>query len=466
MMTTSQLFASDWSAALLNHLWQSTAVAIVAWMLTLALRNNSARVRHSIWLVASIKFLLPFQVLAFVGTRWSRPVSSSNTHLYTIVEEFTRPIRQAPIDPVQAVSSGSPAHLLSLVWAFVGAVWLCGFIVLLLKWTAGWNIASGMARAAKPVKSGREFDALANTQSSAGLQRPIPLLLSSGGMEPGIFGIVRPVLLWPTGLSDKLSDMQVEAIMAHEVEHVRRRDNLTSAIHSFVEAIFWFHPLVRWMSTRLTEERERACDERVLEQNSRPEAYAESILKVCSFCMEPATACVSGVSGADLKQRILRIMTRPSGTALGMGRKCLLFGVALFTVAAPVGFGVLHGQSGSISSGPSQASAATTDIPKFDVATIKPSTEEDGRVRMMMIPDGISLRGVPPGMLIQSGFGVERDRIVGAPDWVRSKRFDIEAKVAPDDAAKLDKLNVEQRRAMILPLLEERFGLKYNHEIR
>jgi uncharacterized protein (TIGR03435 family) len=69
-------------------------------------------------------------------------------------------------------------------------------------------------------------------------------------------------------------------------------------------------------------------------------------------------------------------------------------------------------------------------------------------------------------MLLQQAFGVERDRIVGAPDWVRSKRYDIEAKVAPDDAPKMEKLKMEQRRAMLLPLLEERFGLKYHHETR
>ena len=148
------------------------------------------------------------------------------------------------------------------------------------------------------------------------IEPPVRLLLSSSGMEPGIFGIVRPVLLWPAGLSDRLDDVQIEAIMAHEIEHVRRHDNLTSAIHAFVEAIFWFHPLVRWMTAKLNEERERACDERVLEQNSRPEAYAESILKVCSFCMEPAAACVSGVSGADLKSRILRIMSQSLRTRL------------------------------------------------------------------------------------------------------------------------------------------------------
>ena len=109
--------------------------------------------------------------------------------------------------------------------------------------------------------------------------------------------------------------------MSHEVEHVCRRDNLTAAIHALVEAIFWFHPLVRWMSVKLNEERERACDESVLERNARPEAYADSILKVCAFCLEPPSPCVSGVSGADLKERILRIMAQRSGAALNSWRK-------------------------------------------------------------------------------------------------------------------------------------------------
>lgn len=324
-----------------------------------------------------------------------------------------------------------------------------------------------MARTAEELTHGREFDALVHATSIAGSSSNIRLLFSSAGMEPAVFGIVDPVLLWPAGLSERLDDVQIGAIMAHEVEHVRRRDNLTSAIHSFVEAIFWFHPLVRWMSTRLTEERERACDERVLEQSSRPEAYAESILKVCSFCLEPASACVSGVSGADLKRRILRIMTRRSGTALSIGRKGLLITAGLLLIAAPIGFGVLHGQQASAGSGEqAKGYAVTSDLPKYEVATIKPSSNEDGRITMMMTPDGAEFNGVQMQMLLQQAFGVERDRILGTPDWARSKRFDIATKVAPEDAPKLDKLKMEQRRAMLLPLLEERFALKYHHESR
>jgi len=464
---TSDLLNLGWTGALLDHLWQSTAVALLAWVLTLALRNNSARVRYAVWLLASIKFLLPFQLLTYAGARLAMPVSSNGAHLYTIVEEFTRPVRQVPVQTAPAMQSASAFHTASAIWTLIAVAWMCGFAVLLLKWISGWTSALRMAKTAEEITEGREVDALLQAESDACMQSPVRLLLSSAGMEPAIFGILRPVLLWPAGLSDRLDDTQIKAIMAHEIEHVRRRDNLTFAMHAFVEALFWFHPLIRWMSARLSEERERACDEQVLAQNARPEAYAESILKVCSFCMKPATACVSGVSGADLKQRIVRIMTERSGTALSVGRKCLLSIVALVLVAAPIGFGVLHGQSAPAASAQQTTGyAITTDLPKYEVATVKPSSEEDGRIRMMMTPDGAEFNGAQMQMLLQQAFGVERDRIFGEPDWTHSKRFDIAAKVAPEDAPKLDKLKMEQRRAMLLPLLEERFGLKYHHESR
>ena len=462
----SAFFTSAWVSAFINHLWQSTAVALLGWMLTVALRSNSARVRYAIWLCASIKFLVPFQLLTFLGSRWSTHIVAGNGQVYSFVEEFTRPLRQAPIAQSATAMPSSTLDSAALLWCFTGAVWLCGFTVLLWRWIAGWKSASKIAAAAEPLTYGREFAALEAARNSAGIQVPIRLLLSSAGMEPGIFGIIRPVLLWPAGLSDRLEDAQIEAIMAHEVEHVRRHDNLTSAIHSFVEAIFWFHPLVRWMSTQMSEERERACDERVLAQSARPEAYAESILRVCSFCIEPAASCVSGVSGADLKQRILRIMTQRSGTAMRSGRKCLLAAAALLVVAAPVGFGFLHGQQAPAPSGDQTKGAIVPDLPKYDVATIKPAAGEDGRIRIMMTPSGVEFNGVQMQMLLQQAFGVERDRIIGEPDWARSKRFDIAAKVAPEDAPKLDDLKMEQRRAMLLPLLEDRFGLKYHHETR
>jgi uncharacterized protein (TIGR03435 family) len=83
----------------------------------------------------------------------------------------------------------------------------------------------------------------------------------------------------------------------------------------------------------------------------------------------------------------------------------------------------------------------------------------------MLNADGISFRGVPMNMLIRESFGVEDDRILGEPAWVKN-RYDVEAKVDAEDAPKLMNLKIDQRRAMLLPLLQDRFNLKYHHETR
>src|SRR5437870_339436 len=85
------------------------------------------------------------------------------------------------------------------------------------------------ARAAAPVQHGRELDMLRRLEQVAGVARPIALVASDTSLEPGVFGIVRPVLLWPRTINAQLDDRHVESILTHEVIHVRRRDNLAAA---------------------------------------------------------------------------------------------------------------------------------------------------------------------------------------------------------------------------------------------
>ena len=101
-------------------------------------------------------------------------------------------------------------------------------------------------------------------------------------VEPAVFGIVRPVLLLPEGIFNCFTPAQLDAIVAHELCHVRHRDNLIAAMHMFVETVFWFHPLVWWVGKRMVEERERACDEEVLRLGSEPRAYAREYLTSAS----------------------------------------------------------------------------------------------------------------------------------------------------------------------------------------
>jgi beta-lactamase regulating signal transducer with metallopeptidase domain len=89
------------------------------------------------------------------------------------------------------------------------------------------------------------------------------------------------------------------------------------------------------------EERERACDEAVLLLGNPPEVYAESILKTCEFCVASPLACVSGVTGADLKQRIVRIVTQGSVDKLGFLKKLLLVAIGTGAVTAPIVAGLI-----------------------------------------------------------------------------------------------------------------------------
>jgi uncharacterized protein (TIGR03435 family) len=456
---------SAMTAALVTHLWQSTAFVALAGLVTVALRKYPARVRFSVWMIASLKFLIPFALLTSLGSHWARP----NLHpqvraFYSLVEEFGQPFAQGHVSAPAQSTQGQPLHFPLSGSALLTTLYLCGCVVMLVRWTLQWRSARRVISSAAQVHEGREVYALRRAQAKARSGKAIPIVTTLRAMEPGVFGMIRPVLLWPEGLSERLDDLQIEAIMAHEIEHIRRRDNLASALHALVQALFWFHPAVWWMDSKMNEERERACDETVIEKSAQPEKYAEGILTVCAFCLESPLPCVAGVSGSDLKERILRIMSNRSGSALTLGRRAVLTAAAVLTLALPIGFGMLRGQAGAAAQ--SESPGGTIAVPKYEVASIKPTSGDEGKSQLFFTPDGTSIRGVPVQMLLRMAFGVEADRVIGAPSWTTSNRYDVEAKVAPEDAPKLDKLKAEDRRAMLIPLLEERFNLKYHHETR
>jgi hypothetical protein len=196
-------------------------------------------------------------------------------------------------------------------------------LTLSFRWLVRWRGVREILRAAVPTA----------------IVAPVPVRTSAGLREPSIVGIVRPVLLLPAKIAAQLTPPQLEAVLRHEVCHLRRHDNLTSAIHMLVEAIFWFHPLVWWIGARLLEERERACDESVVRSGSDPRIYAEGILRVCRSYLASDLACVAGVSGADLKLRLEAIMTK-TVKELGIGKRFALGALAFAAVSVPVMVGL------------------------------------------------------------------------------------------------------------------------------
>jgi uncharacterized protein (TIGR03435 family) len=435
----------------------------------LALRNNRAQIRYWLWLAASLKFLVPFSLLIGIGTHLAstRASVSPKTGLYFVMEQVGQPFtRQAIGEIPHATPSTVSQSLIQLLAVFL-VVWLCGFVMVLFVWGVRWRRISAAVREAMPLHDGRELQALRRQDAVARMSKPVEIRSSRASLEPGVFGTFSPILLWPHGISERLEDKHLDVILAHELLHIRRRDNLVAAIHMLVEAVFWFHPLVWWLGTRLVEERERACDEEVLELGSNRQVYAESILKICEFCLGSPLPCFSGVTGADLKRRIVRIMSERAARKLDFRRKLLLAAAAGFAVAAPIVAGVLHATPNRAAS---QAQTTIGTIPAYASVSITPNKSGSDGVMLMFGPDRFTSNNASLQQLIREAYGVEDDRISGAPAWLESEKYDVEAKENHSGTDDVRKLSFDQRvseqKSMLQALLAERLKLAVHRETK
>ncbi len=291
----------------IDHLWQSTLFVLAAGLVTLGLRANAARVRYGVWFAASMKFIIPFAALGWLG---------KNLGMY-----FAPPAAPLPMAFVMdLVAAPAPPHADTRIVSALAGIWLTGSAVILGAWLRRYYAMVRMAHRSTPAE----------------IEASVPVKLTAGEVEPGLIGVLRPVLLLPEHLFTHLTSAEFRAVLAHEVSHFHRRDNLTAAAHMLVQAVFWFHPLVWWIGAKLVAERERACDEAVLASGNDPATYAEAILKVCKFYVKSPLICVPGVSGADLRSRVEQIMRNAAIVGLSRTKRCALGAVAVGVVAAPL----------------------------------------------------------------------------------------------------------------------------------
>ncbi|SPE36847.1 putative Antirepressor regulating drug resistance protein [Candidatus Sulfopaludibacter sp. SbA3] len=427
----------------LNHLWQSSGFVLVAGLVAFALRNNSPRIRYWVWLSSSAKFLIPFALLMSLGSvvpRPSRNAASTVAPVFSATAvQIASPFPPAPrrIRPAHNAMNWMPVTI-AVAWAFG-----C-FAILLARWR-GWLRLRAALRASTPVE----------------LSIPIRSLITPGTAEPGIVGFLRPVLILPAELIEHLSPRQLGAILTHELCHVRRRDNLFAAVHMAVEAIFWFHPLVWWVGSRLVEERELACDEEVLRMGCEPADYLEGILKVCRFHTASPLACVSGVSGGDVKRRLRTIIAGSIAQELSGPCRAALAIIGLAALVAPIAIGVLIAPV-------SQAQFAPANTPRFEAASIKPCSEplngpapnsSPGRLATDCA-ELLNLMGNAYTSYADGHLNRNRDPtpITGGPSWIRSASYDINARAEGNPTVPM------MLGPMMQKLLEDRFQLKIHRE--
>ena len=352
---------------LIDHLWQSTWFALPVGMIALLLRKNSARIRYWLWLAASVKFLIPFALLSLIGS--SLPLGNLQNIELVILDRWLA----ISIEPAASLAANGDPDLPAAAQADAGVaammaaptspgrgegksvlrllsfallvVWLSGTAVVLGTWVLRWR------ELRRIVTESQAFGAHPH------LLFPIPVLESATTIEPGIVGILKPALLLPRGIGEHLNVAQLQAIFAHELTHLMRRDNLTASLHMLVEAVFWFHPLVWWIGARLINERERACDETAVKLTAMPEVYAEGILCVCKYYVEPPLRSVPAISGGNLRQRVERIIARLDPEVLSMKKKFVLVTFALVAIVGPILFGGLEPAGAQVAPRPGSVAA-------------------------------------------------------------------------------------------------------------
>ncbi len=164
---------SSMAPAVANHLWQSTVFAAAVWLVTLLLRRNAAQVRFSLWLAASIKFLVPFSLLIGLGgllPRQQQAGKQTPTAVYSAVDAMGQPFAE-----FNFLAANSSAHSTSLleqlkadVPVMLAAIWLCGAAVVLMMWCVRWRQVQRQLRRAVPAVAGREFEILQRMNGGGG----------------------------------------------------------------------------------------------------------------------------------------------------------------------------------------------------------------------------------------------------------------------------------------------------------
>jgi len=323
-----------------NHLWQATLFSLVVLIASWLMRRGPARARYAIWLIASAKFALPFALFVFIANsvgietapHFARSIQGSPKvqALSPVLSPIAVPTLYLPaaepvFHPAEKAAAGimtTPPHFDP--YSALTLIWLIGGLAVLGRWLKQRRRLLLALNAGECVETGREWEALKRVLSWRGLQRNVRLIISPEITEPGIWGVFSPTVVVPEGLSEQLTEAELEALLMHEIVHVERWDNLVSNIQMALCCVLWFHPFVWLIDRRLLAEREQACDEKVVRIGGASEIYASSITKICRFCLGWKVTGLSSAAGSNLRRRIERIRAGEISVKLSATHRLLM----------------------------------------------------------------------------------------------------------------------------------------------
>jgi beta-lactamase regulating signal transducer with metallopeptidase domain len=291
--------------ALVHFLWQGILVAAGLAAGLALMKNRSASARYALG-IATLAVLVALPVVtAFRSYEPNAPVAQSapSPALPRVAGEG------APAPVIGEVSTSFRETVRPWMPSLI-AVWLVGVALLSVWHLGGWIQVRRMARrATRPVDEGWEL-ALIRLRRRLGIEHAVTLLESAAAPVPAVIGWLRPVILVPASAFAGLTPQQLEAILAHELAHVRRHDYLVNLLQAVVETLLFYHPAVWWVSGQVRQERESCCDDLAVAVCGDRLGYARA-LAALEGLRAPSPRLALGADGGSLLRRIRRLAGVP-----------------------------------------------------------------------------------------------------------------------------------------------------------
>jgi len=191
-------------------------------------------------------------------------------------------------------------------------MWFFGVATLSIRSLGGWIVAERYIRQTLPAEDiwKRRFVIL---EQRLGILQPVRLAVTARAQVPAVVGWLRPIVLMPASVLIGLTPEQVEALLAHELAHVRRHDFLVNLLQTAAETLFFYHPAVWWLNRVIRNERENCCDDLAVQACGNVLTYARALAEV-ERLLGPAPSLAMAAGGGSLLARIQRLLGKNAGT--------------------------------------------------------------------------------------------------------------------------------------------------------
>lgn len=317
-----ELFIPAWGWALVQFLWQGLLIGGCAALLLTVTRNSKAQIRYLITVAALVLCLL-IPIISTLQT-----VSIANMSVVSSIYTNSASMPENTLFR-SAISTSLPPTVNSQV-QWLTFIWFLGCVFFTLRMLLGLTWISQTQRNARPNLNPALQSTLMRLIKHFGISRRITLLLSDDIESPMTTGWWKPIILVPTALLTHLSPDYIEALIAHELAHIKRFDYLVNILQSLIEIILFFHPVVWWLSKQIRTERENIADDLAAQVLNNPQQLATALAALDQFQLSnPLLA--QAAHGGNLMSRIQRLVKpkqailnwKVSATLIGMVLACL-----------------------------------------------------------------------------------------------------------------------------------------------